>query len=339
MPMPADSPPRAIEVFISYAHEDEPFRVELDKHLRLLQRSGVISNWNDRRIGAGAEWKGQIDAHLASAEIILLLISADFMDSDYCFDVELKRAMERHERGEARVIPVILRPVNWRTASFAKLQAVPVDGRPVTKWGNRDEAFAGIAKRIAEVARELAERPPVVRAAGGLTLNIAIQRRRGNAVWALVPGAEMTYEDEYGIFIETVEETFIYAFQQDSRGSVDVLFPNAQWNHAENPIAAATKLWIPQDTDHWFYLDRTVGREVISIVASRTRNETLEASIRNRTTARLPEWAQSVERGVGGVRRVAVGAPQAALPVMQAEADLIQAAGAEFIYQVEFEHK
>src|SRR4029079_7029762 len=114
-PAMAASPtlPGSIEVFLSYAREDEPLLGELVKHLGLLKRQGVIRDWHDREMTAGTEWKGQIDRHLDTAGVILLLVSADFIASDYCWDVEVKRALERHDRGEARVIPVILRHVDW----------------------------------------------------------------------------------------------------------------------------------------------------------------------------------------------------------------------------------
>ena len=100
------------------------------KHLGILKRQGVIRDWHDRKITAGTEWKGQIDHHLDTAGVILLLVSADFIASDYCYDVEMKRALERHDTGEARVIPVILRPVDgWQAAPFGKLQAAPTDGQ------------------------------------------------------------------------------------------------------------------------------------------------------------------------------------------------------------------
>ena len=99
----------ALEVFYSYSHKDEALRDELEKHLALLKRQGLITNWHDRRIGAGDEWRDQIDAHARSAQIILLLISADFLASDYCYDVEMKLALERHAAHEAVVIPIILR--------------------------------------------------------------------------------------------------------------------------------------------------------------------------------------------------------------------------------------
>jgi hypothetical protein len=142
-------------VFYSYSHKDEALRDQLQTHLSLLKRQGVISNWHDRRISAGREWEGQIDGHLNSARIILLLISADFLASDYCYDIELTRAMERHEAGESRVIPVILRACDWHYATFGKLQAVPKDGEPVTSWQNIDEAFSDVAKGIRAAANEL----------------------------------------------------------------------------------------------------------------------------------------------------------------------------------------
>ena len=109
------------------------------------------------KISAGTEWAQAIDDNLNSAGIILLLISADFMGSDYCYDIEMQRAMERHEAGEARVVPIILKPVDWSGAPFSKLQAFPKDARPVTKWANRDEAFLNIAQGIREAAMTMAE--------------------------------------------------------------------------------------------------------------------------------------------------------------------------------------
>src|SRR5690349_5863095 len=102
-----------VSVFYSYAHQDEALRQQLETHLSLLRRQGLISEWYDRKILPGAEWVGEIDEHLERASIILLLISADFLASDYCYDKEMTRALERHKQGEARVIPIILRPCDW----------------------------------------------------------------------------------------------------------------------------------------------------------------------------------------------------------------------------------
>jgi|SRR5262245_7105913 len=149
-------PTETIEVFFSYSHKDEDYRVELSNHLAMLQRQHLIGAWHDRRIGAGKEWEKEINEHLYRADIILLLVSSDFLASDYCYDVEVKTAMERNDNGEARVIPIILRPVDWKGALFGKLQALPKDARPVTDWTNRDEAFLDVARGIRVAAEELA---------------------------------------------------------------------------------------------------------------------------------------------------------------------------------------
>ncbi len=129
-----------VRLFYSYSHKDETLRNELETHLKLLQRQGLIDTWHDRKIEAGEEWKRKIDENLERADIILLLVSADFIASDYCYEIEMKRALERHEKGEARVIPVILRDCKWNSTPFAKLQALPKDGKAVKKWPDKDTA-------------------------------------------------------------------------------------------------------------------------------------------------------------------------------------------------------
>ena len=144
-----------ITLFLSYAHEDEHLLKELEKHLSSLKRQGLISHWHDRDIQAGQEWAHEIDRYLNAAQIILLLVSPDFMDSDYCYSVEMERAMERHEAGEASVVPIILRPTYWVDAPFGKLQALPKSHNPVTRWESRDEAFFEIVTGIRGLLKEL----------------------------------------------------------------------------------------------------------------------------------------------------------------------------------------
>jgi hypothetical protein len=117
----------AVKVFLSYAHDDEHLKIALEKHLSLLQRQGLIKIWYDRDISAGKEWEKEIDTNLNKAQIILLLVSPDFVASDYCYSIEMHRAMKLHERGEALVIPVILRPTDWEYTPFSKLQVLPKD--------------------------------------------------------------------------------------------------------------------------------------------------------------------------------------------------------------------
>src|SRR5215470_2233956 len=123
-----------ISIFFCYAREDEALLNKLKTHLRPLQRQSLIDVWYDRDISAGAEWEQKISEHLNTAQIILLLVSPDFMDSDYCYGIEMKRAVERHQRGEACVIPIILRPVHWQEEPLDMLQALPTDAKPVRSW-------------------------------------------------------------------------------------------------------------------------------------------------------------------------------------------------------------
>lgn len=143
-----------VTIFYSYAHADSALRNELEKHLSALRREGLIDEWYDRQIVAGTDWTQSIDEHLKTAAIILLLVSADFLASDYCYSNEMQKAMKRHQNGGARVIPIILRPVDWQTMPFAKLQALPSSGKPVTTWINRDEAFLDITKGIRKAVED-----------------------------------------------------------------------------------------------------------------------------------------------------------------------------------------
>ena len=144
-----------ITVFFSYSHHDEALRNELEKHLALLKRQGVIDTWHDRRIDAGEDVHEEIKEYLEKADIILLLVSADFLASDYCYDIEMQRALEWHQRGEARVIPVILRPCEWQKAPFGSLLTTPTDGKPVTKFENLDDAFLEVTRAIRKAADKL----------------------------------------------------------------------------------------------------------------------------------------------------------------------------------------
>lgn len=147
----------SIKVFYCYAREDKAHRATLEKHLGNLKRLELITGWSDRNIDAGKEWAKEIDCNLNTANIILLLISPDFMHSEYCNSVEMKHALERHKNGTARVIPIILRHVEHEDAPFSRLQALPTGAVPITdrKWRTRDEAFLDVAQGIRKVVKEL----------------------------------------------------------------------------------------------------------------------------------------------------------------------------------------
>ena len=162
-----------IRVFFSYSHHDEAVRNELEAHFAVLKREGTIETWNDREIEAGDDVDGAIFANLERADAVLLLVSHHFLASDYCYDREMKRALERHEEGDARVIPIIVEPCDWQHAPFGKLLAVPTDGKPISKFANANDGYLDVVRalrRIAEShdrgsasrARGAADAPPSV---------------------------------------------------------------------------------------------------------------------------------------------------------------------------------
>ncbi|MBD2563199.1 MULTISPECIES: SUMF1/EgtB/PvdO family nonheme iron enzyme [Nostoc] len=151
----ADVSLEPLKVFCSYSHNDEPLKDELAKHLTMLERQGITSTWHDRKIPPGKEWDQQINENLNTADIILLLVSSDFIFSKYCWDVEVTKAIERHANGEACVIPIILRNVFWQDAPFAKLQALPKNAQPIKSWSNQDDAFTNVAQGIKFAAEQL----------------------------------------------------------------------------------------------------------------------------------------------------------------------------------------
>ena len=145
-----------VKIFFCYAHEDDALLKKLKKHLKPLQREGLIELWHDRDISAGSQWEREISEHLNIAQVILLLVSPDFMNSDYCYSKEMRRALERHEQKEAHVIPVILRYVYWQGA-LGQLQALPTDALPITDpdWYDIDRALYNVTEGIRKVVEEL----------------------------------------------------------------------------------------------------------------------------------------------------------------------------------------
>lgn len=172
----------------SYAHADEALRNELEKHLSPLKRMGRIDTWHDRRISPGEEFEQQIDQHFSVADIVLLLVSPDFIASDYCYQIEMTNALQRHEREEAVVIPVILRPCAWHQLPFGKLLAATVDGKPVVQFTNIDEGFVqvvdAVSRALDKVGAEVIPRtqPPSagsvgVNPIGPRSSNLAVRKR------------------------------------------------------------------------------------------------------------------------------------------------------------------
>lgn len=205
-----------ISLFFSYSHVDEQLRNQLEIQLAMLKRQGAITTWHDRRIGAGQHIDSVIDERLETADIVLLLVSPDFLTSAYCYEREMTRAIERHEAGEAIVIPVILRTCEWHHAPFCKLLATPTDGRAVTQWPDRDEAFLLVTKSIRDAVGRISAKgaavAPVAKARAA-TASTAIQSH-GPRSSNLRLAKEFTDRDKDAFKLETFD--YIARFFENS---------------------------------------------------------------------------------------------------------------------------
>ncbi|SDP76146.1 toll/interleukin-1 receptor domain-containing protein [Clostridium gasigenes] len=142
---------RKLKVFLSYSHENEDMKKKLSNALIMLKRNEKIETWDDSCILAGSTLDESISRELESADIIVLLVSTDFLVSEYCFSIEMKRALERHKNNEAVVIPVILKPCDWLNSKLKKLKCIPKDGKPISKYEDQDDAYEVVRKEIQSV--------------------------------------------------------------------------------------------------------------------------------------------------------------------------------------------
>ncbi len=169
----------AVDVFISYAHEDEEFLNELEVHLALLKREGLIRTWCRRKITPGEEWRVERDGRLEEADLILLLVSAWLIGSDYCWEAEVTKALNRHARREARVVPILVRSCDWKTAPFAHIQSLPEKSKPVALWGDRDSAWHDVVQGLRKTIADLREGIPADKESRILSAELkALYRRR-----------------------------------------------------------------------------------------------------------------------------------------------------------------
>ena len=213
-------------IFISYSHKDDALRAELDKHLALLRREGAIELWSDHRILPGSEFDKDIAEALEAAQIILLLVSADFLASDYCFGIEMRRAMERHDAGEAVVVPVILRACDWHHSPFKHLNALPSGGREIAKWASPDDAFLDVVQGLrkllaAHKVRDGGSTPagkPAAARSPGMQAVVRSDRSVASRSSNLALPSEFSDEAKH----EFAEQTFAYV-KEYFRGSLDEL--------------------------------------------------------------------------------------------------------------------
>lgn len=146
---------KTIHIFYCYAHQDDLLRDNLDRHLEPLKHLGIIDTCCDHEVQAGSEWRYEVDRRFNNADVLLLLVSPNFIRSEYCYHVEMLRALERHHLGSVHVIPIILRPVLWQITPIGRLQVLPINGKPIVKWRNCDDAFCDVVQGIYKVVEAL----------------------------------------------------------------------------------------------------------------------------------------------------------------------------------------
>lgn len=201
-----------MKAFISYSHRDEAALERLHVHLANLKREGLIETWYDREILAGSGLDPEIAEQLEEAELFLLIVSPDFLSSNYCYDIEMTKALERHERGEARVIPIIIEPCEWKQTPLGKLKAVPRDGKPVSDWTNANTAFLDVTqelRRIATSERPTPRQAASTRVASGHEQPIATRRYRVTREFDEIDRAEFREKS-----FEQIKDYFRSAIQE-----------------------------------------------------------------------------------------------------------------------------
>lgn len=173
---------QTFQVFCSYSHEDRDFQDSLAKHLAALKRIGQIELWYDREIHAGDKWAKEISENLEKADIVLLLVSANFIASEYCYAVEMKRALELHESDQATAVPIIIKPCDWTITPIGALQALPSGAKPVSSWKQPDEAWTDVSRGLRRTIEKLEQKrcalETVTRGKPGATRSIEIQNFR-----------------------------------------------------------------------------------------------------------------------------------------------------------------
>lgn len=247
-----------MNLFISYAREDEAYQKELRKHLSGLLRQKVITEWHDRKIVAGQDWGREISGQLQAASVVLLLVSPDFMDSDYCWEREMAHALAMGERGDAVVIPVIIRPVDFEDAPFSHLQALPTDARPVSRWDDHDEAWVDVVQGIRKALEQLR-----LRRAAPRPSPVPQPPRRGGQPQAPEPKI-LDWLGEDG---DRLRKAFVHVFGETQRafgsrarriGGLSDGNEGVQWNAGYNPDTG--EAWVGVNLEGMQYHDWPVAR-------------------------------------------------------------------------------
>ena len=140
-----------IQIYISHSNRDRQMKEQLITYLKSLERQGLINILNDQGIPGGENWEALIDTQMSRASIILLLVSPDYLASDWCYEIEARRALERMETDGIKVVQIILKRCDWFYAPFGRLQALPMNGKPINEWRKRPDAYIDVAERVKQI--------------------------------------------------------------------------------------------------------------------------------------------------------------------------------------------
>ncbi len=140
-----------MQAFISYSHNDEHYLDLLVKHLAQLKRDGHLQEWTDKAIEAGSNLDEAVASGLNSANLFIALLSPDYLNSNYCYEIEFKKAQEMHEEGQLRIIPIVVEDCDWLNSPFSKLKAIPKDGLAISRWSNQNTAMLDVIQNLRKV--------------------------------------------------------------------------------------------------------------------------------------------------------------------------------------------
>jgi hypothetical protein len=143
------------KAFISYSHIDGAALSRFATHLAMLRREGMLADWVDQKILAGGEIDKEVSRQLDACDLFLPLVSPDFLNSNYCYDTEMKRAIERHESGAIRIVPIIIEPCDWKASPLKRFKALPRDGKPVAEWTNKNNAYLDVVTELRRLIEEM----------------------------------------------------------------------------------------------------------------------------------------------------------------------------------------
>ena len=275
--MPEDPATPPVSLFYSYAHEDEALRDELRGHLKILERRGLLSSWHDREIKPGEDWHAKIDEELQMADLVLLLVSKDFIESDYIFGNELTVAMQRHLAGFATVVPIIVRAIDIdaedrEALPFLSLQGLPTDLRPVTSWPNRDEAWTNVAKGLRATVKSIHEKKAA---------SAPRSPRRGAplppAVAFVPPPADTARDSVLAGLVDSFTARVTEANLQRGGGAVDAATLRGQALRLIDEPEWKRVLWVDDHPEHNEAETAALSKLQIEVQTARSTAEGIEA--------------------------------------------------------------